>query len=146
VNKSPALAETDSLGIPTAPTWSVNELLSSYPKPTISPATVNKLHRLSALIPPGEGTPEYATLTTEMEDLIKLVEAVRLVDVPMEPASDNAERAVPDGRLWEEGVGIKLEEPQPEMEDVENGTALLKHAARTARGLYVVESDRVKRA
>jgi hypothetical protein len=42
-------------------------------------------------------------------------------------------------------VGIKLEEPQPEMEDVENGTALLKHAARTARGLYVVESDRVKR-
>ena len=73
--------ETDSHAIPTRPTWSVNELLSSYPKPQISPATLKHLHELSALIPPEEGTPEHAKLTAEMENLVKLVEAVKLVDV-----------------------------------------------------------------
>jgi hypothetical protein len=61
--------EPDENGIPIRPTWSVNELLSSYPKPTISPATLKHLYALGALIPPEEGSPEHTKLTEEIEDL-----------------------------------------------------------------------------
>ncbi|KAI0363557.1 hypothetical protein BV20DRAFT_975543 [Pilatotrama ljubarskyi] len=136
-------AEVDSTGIPLKPTWSVNELLSSYPRPTITPATLKRLHELSALIPPEEGTSEHARLTQEIEDLVKLVEAVKLVDVSA--VAGNGERAVPDGRIWAEGEGISLDtEAFADSEDSESasGRALLAHAARTMDGLYVVEADK----
>ncbi|KAI0356508.1 hypothetical protein OH77DRAFT_1423439 [Trametes cingulata] len=137
------LADVDATGIPLKPTWSVNELLSSYPRPTITPATLKRLHELSALIPPEEGSPEHARLTQEMEELVKLVEAVKLVDVSA--VAEDGERAVPDGRIWAEGEGIRLdteafadeEEPQDA-----SGRALLKHASKTMDGLYVVEADK----
>ncbi|KZS98098.1 hypothetical protein SISNIDRAFT_481960 [Sistotremastrum niveocremeum HHB9708] len=72
--------EVDELGVPVRPTWSVNELLSSYPKPTLSDEKFKRLHELSALVPPQEGTPEHAELKSRMEELIRLVEAVKLVD------------------------------------------------------------------
>ncbi|KAI0637932.1 hypothetical protein C8Q77DRAFT_1153627 [Trametes polyzona] len=136
-------AETDSTGIPLKATWSVNELLSSYPRPTISPATLKRLHELSALIPPEEGTKEHSRLTREVEDLVKLVEAVKLVDVS--EAVDDAQHVVPDGRIWAEGEGIDLDAaPLTESDGSESahGTALLKHASRTLEGLYVVEADK----
>lgn len=130
------LADVDATGIPLKPTWSVNALLSSYPRPTISPATLKRLHELSALIPPTEGTPEHARLMREMEELVKLVEAVKLVDV-----SNNGEDGeVPDGRIWAEGEGIPLELPADV--EAEDGRALLAHASRTTDGLYVVEADK----
>ncbi|KAJ3552921.1 hypothetical protein NM688_g3896 [Phlebia brevispora] len=139
--------ETDSHGIPTQPTWSVNELLSSYPKPVITPATLKHLHELSALIPPEEGTPEHARLTSEMENLVKLVEAVRLVDVGQTTESGDGE--VPDGRIWAEGTGISLEykkEPAPFPPEGEvHGQALLGYASRTENKLYVVDTERLKR-
>ncbi|KAI9066383.1 hypothetical protein FKP32DRAFT_1673908 [Trametes sanguinea] len=132
--------EFDANGIPLKPTWSVTELLSSYPRPEITPATLKRLHELSALIPPEEGTPEHAKLTQEMEDLVKLVEAVKLVDVSAVP-----EDGVPDGRIWAEGEGINpRSEPRENPEDLEtaHGRALLAHASRSMDGLYVVEADK----
>ena len=135
------LAEVDTTGIPLKPTWSVNALLSSYPRPTISPSTLKRLHELSALIPPAEGTPEHAKLTRELEELVKLVEAVKLVDV-----SEVAEEgSVPDGRIWASGEGVSLDAEAfaaSEDTDAANGRALLAHAARTMEGLYVVEADK----
>ncbi|KAI0771984.1 hypothetical protein BD413DRAFT_50005 [Trametes elegans] len=135
-------ANVDDTGIPLRPTWSVNELLSSYPRPTITSTTLNRLHELSALIPPEEGSQEHARLTAELEELVRLVEAVKLVDV-CEVAEDG-ERAVPDGRIWAEKKGVNLEEPSAGIQhaDSEDGRVLLAHATRTMDGLYVVEADK----
>ncbi|KAG6866508.1 hypothetical protein C0991_003052 [Blastosporella zonata] len=118
--------ETDECGIPLKPTWSVHELLSSYPKPTLSSATLTRLHELAALIPPQEGTTEHAKLKGEMEELIKLVEAVKLVDTRnVHPTS------------------FKLPDQQsPASGDEPSGQSLLRNAARTKDGFYVVDSDR----
>ena len=133
--------ETDEHGIPIHPTWSVNELLSSYPKPTISPATLKHLHALSALIPPEEGSPEHAKLTEEIQDLVKLVEAVKLVDTNSVDGD-----GVPDGRIWAEGTGIDLDaEPITADENEVRGRSLLKYAKNVSQeGLYLIDSDRSK--
>ena len=118
----------------------MNELLSSYPRPAITPATLKRLHELSALLPPEEGTPEHAKLTQEVEELVKLVEAVKLVDV-----GKVAEDGVPDGRIWAKGEGISLtteSHEDPADSEAASGRALLAHASRTMDGLYVVEADK----
>ena len=137
-----AEVETDEHGIPVHPTWSVNELLSSYPKPTISPATLKHLHTLSALIPPEEGSPEHAKLTEEMHDLVKLVEAVKLVNTD---SVDNG-NGIPDGRVWAEWAGIDLDaEPIPVDENEIQGRDLLKYSKNASKeGLYLIDSDRKK--
>ena len=134
--------ETDEHGIPVRPTWSVNELLSSYPKPTISPATLKHLHTLSALIPPEEGSHEHAKLTEEIQDLVKLVEAVKLINA--DSVGDG--NGVPDGRIWAEGAGIDLDaEPTPTDENEVQGRSLLKYAKNVSpEGLYLIDSDRSK--
>ena len=134
--------DTDDLGIPLRPTWSVDELLSSYQKPTITPSTLKHIHDLSALIPPEEGTEAHAKLTSEMENLVKLVEAVKVVNVYDAENSDQ----IPDGRIWAEDVGVELSESASEEGGSEiGGRALLCHAPRTSpKGLYLVESDRSK--
>ena len=134
--------ETDEDGIPVRPTWSVNDLLSSYPKPTISPATLKHLHTLSALIPPEEGSPEHKRLTEEMQELVKLVEAVKLVNTDSVDGGDG----IPDGRIWAEGTGINLDaEPILANEKEVQGRDLLKYAKNvSSEGLYLVDSDRSK--
>ncbi|KAH9999361.1 hypothetical protein BJV77DRAFT_1064268 [Russula vinacea] len=82
-HRGPELVETDDCAIPLKPTWSVDELLSSYPRPTISSSALRRLHVLSALIPPEEGTSAHSRLTRELEDLVKLVESVRLFNTPV---------------------------------------------------------------
>ena len=132
--------ETDEDGIPVRPTWSVNELLSSYPKPAISPATLKHLHALSALIPPEEGTPEHAKLTEEMQDLVKLVEAVKLVNTD----SVDDGNGVPDGRIWAQAIDLNAK-PIPVDENEAQGRDLLKHAKNVSpEGLYLIDSDRPK--
>lgn len=133
---SRATVETDTYGIPLRPTWSVQELLSSYPAPSISPATFKRLHELSALLPPEEGTPEYVKLKHELEELIKLVEATKLIKLEK---TDNI--GIPDGRIIEEGSGIPLDKTPRENEDV-RGQDLLPYASRSTNGMYVVETDR----
>jgi Asp-tRNA(Asn)/Glu-tRNA(Gln) amidotransferase C subunit len=131
--------ETDSCGIPLQSTWSVNDLLTSYPSPTISKNTFKHLHKLSALIPPEEGTPEYDTLKGELEDLVKLVEAVKLVEVEeQEIVSDR------DSRISADGTGIPLSDSEVEDQKSVRGSALLRYATRTSEGFYVVDTDRIR--
>lgn len=100
------------------------------------------MHALSALIPPEEGSPEHAKLTEEMQDLIKLVEAVKLVDTD----SVGDKNGIPDGRIWAEGTGIDLDaEPIPADENEVRGRDLLKYSKNVSPdGLYLIDSDRSK--
>lgn len=129
--------------VPSQPTWSVHELLSSYPRPSISPTTFEKLHHLSALIPPEEGSDEHMRLKHELEEMVRLVDAVRLVDTSSVATEDGI---IPDGRVRPEEEGIMLASNSREMEfedpETESGTQLLKHASRTKNGCYVVEAER----
>ena len=139
---NPPLVETDDCAIPLKPTWSVDDLLSSYPRPTISSPALDRLHVLSALIPPEEGTPEHANLIRELEDLVKLVESVRLFNVPSNPTPT---QDVADARVWAENTGIDLQKVPSGAHDREalDPAELLSRASRTENGLYVMHSDRV---
>lgn len=126
---------TDACGIPLKPTWSLRALVSSYPSPSLSSVTFQRLHELSALIPPGQGTPEYDATKKELDELVRLVEAVRLVN-----ADRPSDSSIPDGRVWAETAGIPLtKEP---LDDEIQETGLLHFANRTLEGMYVVETDR----
>ncbi|KAH9007025.1 hypothetical protein EDB86DRAFT_2841576 [Lactarius hatsudake] len=137
--RNPPLVETDDCAIPLKPTWSVDDLLSSYPRPTISSPALDRLHVLSALIPPEEGTPKHAKLIRELEDLVKLVESVRLFNVP------TSTHVVADARVWAENTGIDLQDVPSRTHDREalDSAELLSRASRTENGLYVMHSDRV---
>jgi Asp-tRNA(Asn)/Glu-tRNA(Gln) amidotransferase C subunit len=97
---------------------------------------LKRLHELSALEPPAEGTLEHAKLTRELENLVRLVEAVKSIEVE----SDGKD--IPDGRIWVEGVGMDIFRGKVESKQEPTGTTLLKHAAHTLNGSYVVESSR----
>ena len=123
------LFSNDSCGIPTEPTWSVKDLLSSYPSPRLSNKTFKKLYELSALIPPEEGTPDYENIKHDLEEMIRLVEAVRLVDTTGVSL---------EGRKVEEDADRKYN-----VSTVDNdGRALLQLASQTQNGFYVVDSER----
>jgi len=129
--------ETDDDGIPIRPTWSINQLLSSHHKLTMPPATMKRLHSLSVSIPPEEGS-EHAKLTEEMQDLVKLVEAVK----PVNTGSVDDRNGIPDERIWAESTGIGLD---AELDDNEvQDRDLLKLRAKNvcSEGLYLVGSDR----
>jgi hypothetical protein len=70
-----------------------------------------------------------------MEDLVKLVEAVKLVE--LEEECDG----IPDGRIWAEGTGLQLSDSNQEGA---NTGILLHHASCTSEGLYIVDVDRTK--
>lgn len=132
VAANPAV-ETDEFGIPIKPTWSVNELLSSYPTPSMTSVTFRRLHKLSALIPPAEGTPEHDDMKKELERLVQLVEAVKLIKLETQ-ASD----VIPDGRIWAEGRGLPLNEPVADVGGEGEQGDLLSLAARTSDRMYAV--------
>ncbi|KAA1466082.1 hypothetical protein DENSPDRAFT_855880 [Dentipellis sp. KUC8613] len=134
--------DTDDCALPRNPTWSVDELLSSYPKPTIDSKTLDHLRRLSALTPPEEGSEARQQLTQQLEDLVKLVEAVKMVDTRSLASTEGT--SIPDGRIWAEGAGIEIQgSPRSQEEgDVLDQAKLLSYAARTENGLYLVDADR----
>ncbi len=142
--RSPELVETDDCAIPLKPTWSVDDLLSSYPRPTISPFALHRLHVLSALTPPEEGTSAHSRLTRELEDLVRLVESVRSFNAP--GASSTVDTTL-DSRVWAEGVGINLWKVPPGDRDLAalDPVELLFRASRTESGFYVVHSDRARK-
>ena len=93
--KSQRPVETDELGLPKEPTWSVRELISSYPHVPLSGDKLRHLHKLSALEPPEEGSPEWIKLTDEMAELTRLVDAVKLIDTTgVEPENFERRRRV----------------------------------------------------
>ncbi|KAG8883240.1 hypothetical protein FRB97_006935 [Tulasnella sp. 331] len=128
--------------MPTQATWSVKELLASYPPPILEPAHLVRLHKLAALNPPSEGSAELESLRVDLGELVRLVEAVKTVDLPK---SDQDPGSIPDGRIWQDGRGISFDKdvtdgldmaPEPE------GRELLGHANETADGFYLVKSER----
>ncbi|KAF9534956.1 hypothetical protein CPB83DRAFT_843228 [Crepidotus variabilis] len=127
---SPLTSSTDACGIPTSPVWSVNELLSSYPSPQLLDGTIQKLYKLSALIPPEINTTEYDKVKKNLEEMVRLVEAVKLVDTT---------GVVVAGRREKEDA-----DRQQSHSDVEEGSGqeLLKYSERTRDGFYIVDAER----
>ncbi|KIJ26969.1 hypothetical protein M422DRAFT_37979, partial [Sphaerobolus stellatus SS14] len=124
----------------------------SYPSPTLSNETLLKLHSLAALVPPEEGTPEFATLKEEVEDLVRVVEAVRVAP-DSESAVDVREQkeGVPsptDARIWPKDVGVRFQDEKDLKEFEESGPPkgreLLKLSERTKGEFYVVDSSKMK--
>lgn len=132
---SGSTTETDECGIPIQPTWSVNELLTSYSTPKIPPQTLKHLYELSALIPPTEGTIAHEKITRQMEEMVRLVEAVKLI---------NTDGAVVMGRWEREDTDRSDSQQGIESKEDSTGQALLKHASRTMEGFYIVEADRTR--
>ncbi|SRR5260221_6475438 len=119
---------TDSYGVPTKPTWSVKDLLSSYPSPRLSNKTLKKLHELSALVPLEEGTFHHDNVKHDLEEMIRLVEAVRLVDTKGVTLEG---RDVEDAdRVYNVSTGDN------------DGQALLQLASQAQNGFYVADTER----
>ena len=74
-----------------------------------------------------------------MEDLVKLVEAVKLVD--LDQSAGIGEDTIPDGRIWVEGRATAIES---DGDDEVSGSALLQYGAQTMNGLYEMDADRAK--
>ena len=127
------LQPTDDCGIPLQPTWSVNKLLSSYPSPKLSNETVHRLYGLSALEPPKEAK-EFDAVKENLEEMVKLVEAVRLVDTSSIELS---------GHHWEEDDADR--KTQVKDQSGKRGQELLKHSSNTKDGFYVVDAERNRR-
>ncbi|KAF7433351.1 hypothetical protein PC9H_005301 [Pleurotus ostreatus] len=120
--------KTDSLGIPLRPTWSVNDLLSSYPTPSVNHAELEQLHKLSALKIPEKDSDEYHKLKGDLEELVRLVEAVKLVD------TEGVE-------LAEAVVSADIPPEEETQEHTPRGRGLLEYAHRVKEEFYVVDTD-----
>lgn len=72
----------------------------------------------------------------ELEELVRLVEAVKLVNLEDRPGD-----AIADGRIWAEGRGIPLDNDSSTDGDGVQGRDLLSLASRTLDGMYVVEAN-----
>lgn len=132
-------AIVDGLGVPLHATWSVKKLLSTYPAPSLSHGTLTRLHQLSALNPPTPGSPESESLRSELQELLRLVESVKLVDTTSAPGGTE-DSGIPDSRIWTEGRGLDLEAPDAQHLEEAHGGALLRHASKHVDGQYVVET------
>lgn len=151
----------DADGIPIAPPYSIRALIASLPTPALSDEQYIHLHTLSSLHPPPSGSPEFAAKKAQLQEMIRLVEAVR-----DQSKSDNHEAIrdhefgeIPDGRIWPEprfdpddphcadgAVGMKLDwesvrksrkEAQKAFEAAgEGGRDLLKLASKRTAGYY----------
>ena len=122
--------QVDSCGIPVQPTWSVHQLLESYASPKLSSTTIDRLYELSALASPKEDTLQYEKMKKDLEDMVKLVEAVKQVNT-------NGMSLVGRGEK-EDGDRIHQNSPF----EGEHGQTLLEYAARTENGFYAVNAER----
>ena len=130
----------DEYGVPTSPSWSVRQLLKDYPAPTLSNATFEKLHKLSALNAPSDPA-KRESLRRQLEELIKMVNAVRVAPLP----DDRTDGKIEDGRIWPEDYGIDLERTvQPPREDEPHGRELLAHS-RVSNGDWVYVLPDIKK-
>ncbi|CAE6428194.1 unnamed protein product [Rhizoctonia solani] len=136
--KATANVLVDNLSVPLKATWSVGQLLSTYPAPELSDGTFSRLHRLAALDPPDSTSPDKKELKLELQELLRLVEAVKLVDTSSLHVTKQT--GLLDSRIWAEGRGMDLEAPTADHLSESHGDALLKHAKRHIDGQYVVET------
>ncbi|CAE6482272.1 unnamed protein product [Rhizoctonia solani] len=136
--KASADGPVDDLSIPLKPTWSVAQLLSTYPAPELSDGTFSRLHRLAALNPPDSTSLDKQAIKVELQELLRLVEAVKLVDTSS--LHGTKQTGLLDSRIWAEGRGVDLEAPTADHLSEAHGEALLNHAKRHIDGQYVVET------
>lgn len=134
VNSVPERAPVNKAGVPLSATWSVRELLDSYSPPSLDDQTFEKIHRLSALIPPDRGTEEREVLRKELQDLVRLVNAVRVAEVPQ-----GKEGEIPDGRIYPIPHEIDLDAANAvQQEPQASGRELLKHSQIGSETAYVL--------
>jgi hypothetical protein len=74
----------------------------------------------------------------ELRELLRLVEAVKLVDTSSLDYAKQPGRL--DSRIWVESRGMDLDAPPANHLSEAHGQALLKHAKRHIDGQYVVET------
>jgi len=122
--------EVDSCGIPIQPTWSVHQLLESYASPKLSPATIDRLYELSALVPPKKHTLQYENMKKDLENMVKLVEAVKQMNTNGVSLTGRGEKE--DGDRTQQILQF----------GGEHGQTLLKYATCTENDLYTVEAER----
>ncbi|KAF8529255.1 hypothetical protein BU17DRAFT_36905 [Hysterangium stoloniferum] len=133
--------EVDQYCVPITPTWSVHQLINSYPSPELSDASLTRLYALAALVPPEPGTSHFTKVKREMGDLVRLIEAVRMAPLA--------------GRVYSSAwsIGAAAQDGPPPAADLQgrressgtlppSGRELLKHAKRANDGYYVVDSSR----
>ena len=79
-----------------------------------------------------------------MEGLVKLVEAVKLVDTSS--LQSGSDFPIPDGRIWAEGKGLEIEQGVglERASAGPSGRGLLRHSSRVRDGLYIVDADKRK--
>ncbi|QRW16213.1 hypothetical protein RhiXN_04214 [Rhizoctonia solani] len=137
-HKASSGTSVDDLPVPLQATWSVGELLSTYPAPELSDETFARLHRLSALNAPGSTSSDKNTMKLELQELLRLVEAVKLVDTSSLDGVNQQELL--DSRIWAEGQGIDFDAPAANHLSEVHGDDLLKHAKTHVDGQYMVET------
>ena len=115
------------------------------------------MYQLSALIPPDENTLEFANVKQELEQMVRLIEAVKFVDTAtivattaiLESEEGDSLSSIPDGRVCatEKGMALSSNTRDVEFEetDIESGTVLLKYASRKTLGMYIVETEKQRR-
>ena len=88
-------------------------------------------------MPPAKDAQGYGRTKKELEDLIRLVEAVKFVKT-------ESGDGVPDGRIWNEGDGINLDRDleASQQEEGVSGKELLDYARQTKNGMYLVDTER----
>ncbi|KAK0556305.1 GTPase of the mitochondrial inner membrane that associates with the large ribosomal subunit [Tilletia horrida] len=151
----------DSDGIPTMPTWSVQEMLDEgaveVEAGMLSDETLIKLHRLAALRPP-KTEAERAGLRAELRPMVELATSVRASEI--DPAYFSEWTGEKEGVFVDARVGPSHEgevdhdivvDETPELREGEyDGTeempkdVLLGMAARRAGDFFVADRDPVK--
>jgi len=106
---------------------------------------------LAALVPPEKGTEGFDKLKKELEDLVRVVEAVRVasgVENGGAIVAEGNEKGMADGRIWPKDHGVVF---QDEEELDRKGTTtppqgreLLELTRRTKGEFYVVDSSKSK--
>lgn len=122
--------QVDSCGIPVQPTWSVHQLLESYACPKLSSTTIDRLYELSALAPPKKDNLQYEKMKEDLEDMVKLVEAVKQVNTNGVSLVGRGEKE--DGDRTQQNSQF----------EGEHGQTLLKYAARTENKFYAVDAEK----
>lgn len=142
--------DADELGLPKNPTWSVNDLLNSYPPAELADETLSHLHNAAALLPPERDTEDFQKIKRDMANLIKLVEAVRIAPVsPTSTSSHDSSEKQPDGRIWPEGRSIDLRDYTTYEVDKQSsstppeGRELMNRAYKSQDGYYLVQSPKL---
>jgi len=137
--------ETDELGLPLTP---APLPIPDIPKASISRESLVKLHRLSALDPPEEGSPEELQLKAELGELLGLMDIVKNVEMPhgevnlAQLLTEGVGEVVIDEKVAEASKGVQKVRIEEKLEHREkHGKELLEWATRRVGDYY---ASRVK--